>query len=97
MGIELESETRIVIGRLAAPSDPARAWWWQSSTFRDGVEIIMGGLAPTENDAILEAAAKTIDLRAAVPPPPPPDSNNGSHADAEAELRWSTPTATREG
>ena len=65
VGIELESETRIVIGRLRAPSDPARPWWWQSSTKLDENEIIMAGLACSENDAILEAAARTMQLRLA--------------------------------
>ena len=93
MGIELQSQTRIVIGRLAAPSDPARPWWWQSTTTVDGGELILGGFAATENDAILEAAARTIDLRVAgelspTPPtpvtPPPPDAwgLNGSSAPA---------------
>ena len=58
----MTSETRILIGRLCAPSDPERPWWWQSSTTIDGAELIVGGFAPTEQAAILEAAASTIDL-----------------------------------
>jgi len=64
MGIELESETRIVIGRLRAPTDQGRSWWWQSSTTVDGADVTVAGFARSENDAILEAAASTIDLRA---------------------------------
>ena len=63
MGIEFVSQTRIMIGRLAAPSDPDRAWWWQSATTIEGVETTIGGFAATENDAILEAARSTISLR----------------------------------
>jgi hypothetical protein len=66
MGIELLSETRIVVGRLGAPADPDRPWWWESSTKGDGVEMIVAGFARTESDAILEAAASTLDLRAAI-------------------------------
>lgn len=58
----MTSETRILIGRLCAPSDPQRPWWWQSSTTVDGTELIVGGFAATEQAAILEAAASTIDL-----------------------------------
>jgi hypothetical protein len=66
MGIELESETRIVVGRLCSPTDPDRPWWWESSTKLDGVDITVAGFARTESDAILEAAASTLDLRAAL-------------------------------
>jgi hypothetical protein len=66
MGIELQSETRIVVGRLCDPTDPERPWWWQSSTKVDGVDLTVAGFAATENDAILEAAARTIDLHAAI-------------------------------
>ena len=91
MGIELESVTRIVVGRLVAPTDPERAWWWQSTTILEGTELIVAGFAPTENDALLEAAARTLDLRAGMDrpaakaePPPPPDAwgLNGSGAPA---------------
>ena len=91
MGFELESQTKIVIGRLAAPTSPDRAWWWQSSTTRDGADVTIGGFTSTENDAILQAAASTIDLHAAVCPRPRPVSTNGSHPDA-AELIWSAPS-----
>jgi len=64
MGIELESETRIVVGRLQAPTDPDRPWWWQSSTTVDGTELTVAGFARSESDAILEAAASTLDLQA---------------------------------
>jgi hypothetical protein len=97
MGFELEAETKIVIGRLAAPTSPDRAWWWQSSSIRDGTDVTIGGFAGTENDAILQAAASTIDLHAAVLPERPPDANNGAHADAAAELMWSTPAPTEPG
>ena len=63
MGIEFVSETRIMIGRLAAPTDESREWWWQSATTIEGVETTIGGFAATENDAILEAARSTITLR----------------------------------
>jgi hypothetical protein len=68
VGIEFVSETRIMVGLLAAPSDPARSWWWQSTTTVDGVETTIAGFAPTENDAILRAAALTIDLHAQARP-----------------------------
>ena len=45
-----------MVGLLAAPTDPARSWWWQSTTMVDGVETTIAGFAPTENDAILQAA-----------------------------------------
>jgi hypothetical protein len=70
MGIELQSETRIVIGRLCAPSDPERPWWWQSSTTIEGTDITVAGVARTESDAILEAAASTLQLRLATSPEP---------------------------
>ena len=79
MGIEFDSETRIVIGRLSAPSDPAWPWWWQSSTKVDGVDITMAGFARTESDAILEAAARTIDLRLTDPPRPKPPPSIRTH------------------
>ena len=66
MGIELESETRIVVGRLPAPTDPDRPWWWESSTTVDGTQLTVAGFARSESDAILEAAASTLDLQAAV-------------------------------
>lgn len=62
MGIELQSETRIVIGRLCAPSDPERPWWWETSTKIGGSEITVAGLAPTESDAILAAAATALQV-----------------------------------
>ena len=62
MGIELESETRIVVGRLPAPTDPDRPWWWESSTTVDGSDLTVAGFARSESDAILEAAASTLDL-----------------------------------
>lgn len=64
MGIELESVTRIVVGRLPAPTNPDRPWWWQSSTNVDGAELTVAGFARSESDAILEAAARTLDLQA---------------------------------
>lgn len=97
MGFELEVETKIVIGRLAAPTSPDRAWWWQSSSIRDGTDVTIGGFTATENDAILQAAASTIDLHAVVLPERPPDSNNGAHADSAAELIWSAPTPIEPG
>ena len=96
MGFELESQTTIVIGRLAAPTSPDRAWWWQSSTTRDGADVTIGGFTSTENDAILQAAASTIDLHAAVLPAPAPASTNGSHPDAAA-LIWSAPSPATTG
>lgn len=71
MGIELQSETRIVVGRLCDPTDPDRPWWWQSSTKGDGVDLTVAGFAATESDAILQAAASTIDLHAAIEAQPP--------------------------
>ena len=98
MGIELESETRIVIGRLGAPRDPELPWWWQSSTKIDGVDHTVAGFARTESDAILDAAARTLDLRAAldhskVTAPAQPDAwgLNGSRAPERApDLERST-------
>jgi hypothetical protein len=63
VGIELESETRILVGRLREPANPDMPWWWQASTTIDGAELIVAGFARTEPEAILEAAASTIDLR----------------------------------
>ena len=69
-----------MIGRLAAPSDPARAWWWQSATTIEGVETTIGGFAATENDAILEAARSTISLRSQdLPARPTPAADPRSH------------------
>jgi hypothetical protein len=61
----LESETRMVIGRLIEPTDPARAWWWESTTTIHGAELTVAGYAASESDAILEAAASTLDLHEA--------------------------------
>ena len=74
---ELQSETRILIGRLCTSSDPARPWWWQASTTIDGEEMFVGGFALTERQAILDAAASTIDL--------------GWHGGAEAEAPKAKP------
>ena len=80
MGIEFVSQTRIMIGRLAAPTDPTREWWWQSATTIEGVATTIGGFAPTENDAILEAARSTIILRSGDRPgPPKPPADPRSH------------------
>jgi hypothetical protein len=68
VGIEFQSETRIMIGQLAAPTDPSRSWWWQSTTTLEGVETTIGGFTATENDAILEAARSTISLRSQARP-----------------------------
>ena len=70
MVIEPQSETRIVIGRLCAPSDPSRPWWWESTMKVDGSEVTVAGFATTENDAILEAAASSLQFRAATTPEP---------------------------
>ena len=77
VGTELQSETRILIGRLCTSTDPARPWWWQASTTIDGAEMFVGGFALTERQAILDAAASTIDL--------------GWHGAAEAEAPTATP------
>ena len=71
MGIEFVSETRIIVGLLATPTDPSRSWWWQSTTMVDGVEMMIAGFASTENDAILQAAALTIDLHGQTRPERP--------------------------
>lgn len=92
MGIELEYETQIVVGRLTEPSDPSRSWWWQSSTKVDGGDITVAGFARTQSDAILEAAARTIDLWAyadhapKTTPAPEPDGwgLNGARAPKRA-------------
>ena len=65
MVIEPRSESRIVIGRLCAPSDPERPWWWETSMQVDGKEIAIAGLALTENDAIMAAAGSTLQVRLA--------------------------------
>lgn len=65
MVIEPRSESRIVIGRLCAPSDPERPWWWETSMQVDGKEITIAGLALTENDAIMAAAGSTLQVRLA--------------------------------
>ena len=62
---KLESETRIVVGRVAEPGDPALPWWWQSTTTIRGAELTAGGYAATESDALLQATATTLDLQAA--------------------------------
>ena len=62
---KLESETRIVVGRVAEPGDPARPWWWESTTNIQGAEVTVAGYAATETDALLEATASTLDLQAA--------------------------------
>jgi hypothetical protein len=82
VGIAFTSETRIMIGQLAAPTDPARSWWWQSTTTIEGVDTTIGGFAATETDAILEAARSTISLRAQVRPPRPKRT---------ADPRWHEP------
>jgi hypothetical protein len=64
------SEIRIVVGRLSAPADEDRPWWWQSSWKVEGVEFTVAGLARTESDAILEAASRTLDLHVAPEPEP---------------------------
>jgi len=61
----LESETRIVVGRVAEPGDPTRPWWWQSTTKIQGAEATVAGYAATESDALLQATASTLDLQAA--------------------------------
>jgi hypothetical protein len=61
---KLESQTQIVVGRVAEPGDPARPWWWESTTTK-GAEVTVAGYAATENDALLEATASTLDLQAA--------------------------------
>jgi hypothetical protein len=70
MVIDDQSETRIVIGRLCDPSDPARPWWWQSSMKVEGSEVTMAGLALSESDAILEATASSLQFRSATTPEP---------------------------
>ncbi len=72
--IELQSEIRIVVGRLSEPADEDRPWWWQSSWKVEGVEVTVGGLARTDSDAILEAAARTLDLHVTAEPDPEPAS-----------------------
>lgn len=62
---KLGSETRIVVGRVAEPGDPAQPWWWQSSTTIQGAEVTVAGYAATESDALLMATATTLDLQAA--------------------------------
>jgi len=74
MGMELQSETRIVVGRLCSPSDPERPWWWETWTKIDDREITIAGLAPTESDAILAAAGSTLQLRLRASAEP-----NGAH------------------
>ena len=71
MVIDDQSETRIVIGRLCAPSDPERPWWWQSSMTVGGNDVTVAGFAMTESDAILEAAASSLQFRSATTPEPP--------------------------
>ncbi len=71
MVIDDQSETRIVIGRLCAPSDPERPWWWQSSMKVEGNEVTVAGFATSESDAILEAAASSLQFRSATTPEPP--------------------------
>ena len=76
MDSENGSETRILIGRLTTSSDPARPWWWQASTTIDGAEMFAGGFALTEQQAILDAATRTIEL--------------GWHCEAEAQAPTAT-------
>ena len=78
MVIDPLSETRIVIGRLCAPSDPGRPWWWQSSMKVDGNEVTVAGFATTESDAVLEAAASSLQFRAATTSGPRPVSRTGA-------------------
>jgi hypothetical protein len=78
MVIDDQSETRIVIGRLCDPSDPARSWWWQSSMKVGGNEVTVAGFATTENDAILEAAASSLQFRSATTPEPPAVRKTGA-------------------
>jgi hypothetical protein len=65
MGVELQSETRIVVGRLCAPSDPERPWWWETSTTVDDKDVTIAGLARSESDAILAAAGSSLQIRLA--------------------------------
>jgi hypothetical protein len=62
---KLESQTKIVVGLVAEPGDPALPWWWQSTTTIQGAEVTAAGYAATESDALLEATATTLDLQAA--------------------------------
>ena len=62
---ELQSKTQIVVGRVAEPGDPARPWWWESTTVIQGAEVTVAGYAASESDALLEATASTLDLQAA--------------------------------
>jgi hypothetical protein len=78
MVIDPQSETRIVIGRLCAPSDPGRPWWWQSSMRVDGNEVTVAGFATTESDAVLEAAASSLQFRSATTAQPPPALRTGA-------------------
>ena len=76
MGIDLQSETRILVGRLFTPSDPGRPWWWEFSTRVDGNEVTVAGMAPTESDAILAAAGSALQVRLAVTPGGEPDKTD---------------------
>lgn len=78
MVIEPQSETRIVIGRLCAPSDPERPWWWQSSMKVEGNEVTVAGFATSESDAILEAAASSLQFRSATTSEPPTVRRTGA-------------------
>ena len=60
-----------MIGRLAAPTDESREWWWQSATTIEGVETTIGGFAATENDAILRPRDRRSPLRSQDRPRPP--------------------------
>ena len=78
MVIDDQSETRIVIGRLCDPRDPERPWWWQSSMKVEGTEVIVAGFATSESDAILEAAASSLQFRSATTPEPPAVRKTGA-------------------
>lgn len=92
MGIELQSETRIVVGRLTTPGDPARPWWWQASIMIEGNDLTIGGMAASESDAILEAAAGALELRLATNVEPETPRRTG----ADWELPARTPDAPEE-
>jgi hypothetical protein len=76
MGIDLQSETRILVGRLCAPSDPDRPWWWQCATTVTGNEITVAGMAATEGDALLAAAGTALQMRLTAGPGGEPDKTD---------------------
>ena len=78
MVIDDQSDTRIVIGRLCDPRDPERPWWWQSSMRVGGTEVTVAGFATSENDAILEAAASSLQFRSTATPEPPAERKTGA-------------------